>query len=156
MAALTRMGADEHAREGVKHPGRHGDAQGVVDERQEQVLPDRPDRQPAQPPRSGHAAQVAAYQRHRGALQGHVGAAAQGDADVGLRQRRGVVDVQGFSGHADHDDFLHLLGPLAGKTRRVRLVHGYRESSEALSMALRNSGFGEVEIPWRGDKVSVA
>jgi metallo-beta-lactamase family protein len=67
-----------------------------------------------------------------------------------------VMDVQGFSGHADHDDFLHLLGPLAGKTRRVRLVHGDRESSEALSTALRNSGFGEVEIPWRGDKVSVA
>ena len=67
-----------------------------------------------------------------------------------------VVDVQGFSGHADHNDFLHLLSPLAGKTRRVRLVHGDRESAEALSSALRDEGFAEVEIPWRGDKVNVA
>jgi metallo-beta-lactamase family protein len=67
-----------------------------------------------------------------------------------------VVDLNGFSGHADHNDFLNLLGPLAGKTRKVRLVHGDMEAAEALSSALRQTGFAEVEIPWRGDKVSVA
>jgi metallo-beta-lactamase family protein len=67
-----------------------------------------------------------------------------------------VVDLKGFSGHADHNDFLNLLSPLAGKTRKVRLVHGDREAAEALSSALRETGFAEVEIPWRGDKVSVA
>jgi metallo-beta-lactamase family protein len=67
-----------------------------------------------------------------------------------------VVDLNGFSGHADHNDFLDLLTPLAGKTRKVRLVHGDRASAEALSSALRETGFAEVEIPWRGDKVSVA
>jgi len=67
-----------------------------------------------------------------------------------------VVGLHGFSGHADHNDFLHLLSPLAAKTRKVRLVHGDRESAEALSSALRKTGFAEVEIPWRGDKVSVA
>jgi metallo-beta-lactamase family protein len=67
-----------------------------------------------------------------------------------------VVDLKGFSGHADHNDFLNLLTPLAGKTRKVRLVHGDLEAAEALSSALRQKGFAEVEIPWRGDKVSVA
>jgi metallo-beta-lactamase family protein len=67
-----------------------------------------------------------------------------------------VVDLNGFSGHADHNDFLDLLSPLAGKTRQVRLVHGDLEAAEALSSALRETGFAEVEIPWRGDKVSVA
>jgi metallo-beta-lactamase family protein len=67
-----------------------------------------------------------------------------------------VVDLKGFSGHADHNDFLKLLSPLAGKTGKVRLVHGDMESAEALSSALRQKGFAEVAIPWRGDKVSVA
>jgi metallo-beta-lactamase family protein len=67
-----------------------------------------------------------------------------------------VIDLHGFSGHADHNDFLHLLSPLADKTRKVRLVHGEPQSAEALSSALRKTGFAEVEIPWRGDKVSVA
>jgi metallo-beta-lactamase family protein len=67
-----------------------------------------------------------------------------------------VIDLHGFSGHADHNDFLHLLTPLAETTRKVRLVHGERQSAEALSSALRRNGFAEVEIPWRGDKVSVA
>ena len=33
-----------------------------------------------------------------------------------------VVSLNGFSGHADHDDFLALLGSAVGETGKVRLV----------------------------------
>ena len=37
-----------------------------------------------------------------------------------------VVHLEGFSGHADKDDFLAYLTPLAGKVGKVRLIHGER------------------------------
>ncbi len=67
-----------------------------------------------------------------------------------------VVELNGFSGHADHNDFLALLGPLAGQTRHVRLVHGEPEQAGILAAALRLRGFEDVEIPAREDAVSVA
>jgi metallo-beta-lactamase family protein len=67
-----------------------------------------------------------------------------------------VIALHGFSGHADHNDFLDLLGPLAGRTRHVRLVHGEPEQAEALAEALRQRGFSDVAIPEPGEKVCLA
>ena len=67
-----------------------------------------------------------------------------------------VVEMKGFSGHADHDDFLALLGPAAGATGKVRLVHGEPESAQALAAALRGHGFADVGAPRRGETVEVA
>ena len=67
-----------------------------------------------------------------------------------------VVELNGFSGHADQDDFEALLGPAAGKTGRVRLVHGEPEQSEALADRLRRLGFADVGIPRREEVVKVA
>jgi metallo-beta-lactamase family protein len=67
-----------------------------------------------------------------------------------------VVEVNGFSGHADQNDFSALLAPLAEKTRQVRLVHGEPEQSEALALRLRGHGFAEVGVPRREEVVSVA
>jgi metallo-beta-lactamase family protein len=67
-----------------------------------------------------------------------------------------VIDLHGFSGHADHNDFLDLLGPLAGRTKHVRLVHGEPEQAEALAEALRRRGFDDVAIPAAGEKVCLA
>ncbi len=67
-----------------------------------------------------------------------------------------VVDLNGFSGHADHEDFLTLLGPSVGQTGKVRLVHGEPSQAEYLAEALRRHGFGEVAIPGRGETVSLA
>jgi len=67
--------------------------------------------------------------------------------------RAEVVVMNGFSAHADRQDFLDYLGPLSGQARAVRLVHGEPEQSEALAEALRGRGFADVAIPDRGDSV---
>jgi metallo-beta-lactamase family protein len=67
-----------------------------------------------------------------------------------------VVYLAGFSGHADHDDLLALVGPLAGRIPRLRLVHGEPDQAEALAADLRDRGFSDVAIPHRGETVSVA
>jgi metallo-beta-lactamase family protein len=67
-----------------------------------------------------------------------------------------VIDLNGFSGHADRNDFLDFLGPLAGRTKHVRLVHGEPEQAAALAEALRGRGFADVGIPEPGEKVCLA
>jgi metallo-beta-lactamase family protein len=64
-----------------------------------------------------------------------------------------VVHLDGFSGHADRDDFLAFLSPLAGKVGTVRLIHGEREQAEALAETLRGVGFADVAVPAPGDRV---
>ena len=63
-----------------------------------------------------HVERIASHQHHVGALHGHVGARADRESDVGLRERRRIVDAI-----ADHADFLslrlerfHLVGLLTG------------------------------------------
>jgi metallo-beta-lactamase family protein len=67
-----------------------------------------------------------------------------------------VVPMNGFSGHADHADLLHLLRPLADSRRRLCLVHGETDSSEALAREVRPLGFGGVGIPERGEPITLA
>jgi metallo-beta-lactamase family protein len=67
-----------------------------------------------------------------------------------------VVELNGFSGHADQNDFLALLGSAAADTGRVRLVHGEPEQAEALAASLRQHGFPDVAVPRREETVSVA
>lgn len=67
-----------------------------------------------------------------------------------------VVQMNGFSGHADHDDFLTLLAPLAGQARQVRLVHGQLPQAEALAAGLRQLGFADVAVPQKDEVVSLA
>lgn len=67
-----------------------------------------------------------------------------------------VVQLNGFSGHADHNDFLTLLAPLAGQTRQVRLVHGQLAQAEALAAGLRDLGFADVAVPQLDEVVSLA
>jgi metallo-beta-lactamase family protein len=71
------------------------------------------------------------------------------------RPRAEVVTMSGFSSHADQNDLLRSLGPLAGRVKRVRLVHGDPERSEALALALRAAGFTDVAAPNPGERVSI-
>jgi metallo-beta-lactamase family protein len=67
-----------------------------------------------------------------------------------------VVEVNGFSGHADQAELLALLRPLAGRVRKVRLVHGEPENAEVLAEALLAEGFADVAVPGPGDSVNLA
>jgi metallo-beta-lactamase family protein len=57
-----------------------------------------------------------------------------------------VVQIHGFSGHADQADLLRMSAPLAGHTKRVFLVHGEPDQSSVLASRLRDMGFPEVQI----------
>jgi metallo-beta-lactamase family protein len=63
--------------------------------------------------------------------------------------------LNGFSGHADHADFLALYEPLVGTVGRVRLVHGEPESADALADGLRGLGFRDVAVPERGERIAL-
>ncbi len=68
-----------------------------------------------------------------------------------------VVDVSGFSGHADQRDLLEFFRPLSGGAApRVSLVHGEADQAEALARALRGQGIADVTIPRREQTVRVA
>jgi metallo-beta-lactamase family protein len=69
--------------------------------------------------------------------------------------RAEVVVLNGLSSHADHPDLLRMLGPLAGGTGRVRLVHGEPDRSAALAEGLRGLGFADVAVPDRGETAPV-
>ncbi|HUR55623.1 MAG TPA: MBL fold metallo-hydrolase RNA specificity domain-containing protein, partial [Gemmataceae bacterium] len=66
-----------------------------------------------------------------------------------------VVVLNGLSSHADHGDLLRMLGPLAGKAARVRLVHGEPPRAAALADGLRGIGFTDVGVPDRGESAPV-
>jgi metallo-beta-lactamase family protein len=69
--------------------------------------------------------------------------------------RAEVAIMNGFSSHADEHDFEAFLGPLAGQTKVVRLVHGEPPASAALAGSLRRLGFADVEAPDRGDRAEI-
>jgi metallo-beta-lactamase family protein len=82
----------------------------------------------------------------------------KGQKEVRILDRRfavhaEIVVMNEFSSHADRNDLLAALGPLAGQARSVRLVHGDPEQSEALAQALREHGFSDVAVPERGQSV---
>src|SRR5262245_3942636 len=64
-----------------------------------------------------------------------------------------VLHLDGFSGHADKNDFLAYLSPLAGQVGQVRLIHGEHEQADALAETLRETGFADVAVPSPGDRV---
>ncbi|MBY0231804.1 MAG: MBL fold metallo-hydrolase, partial [Gemmataceae bacterium] len=67
-----------------------------------------------------------------------------------------VAKIDGFSGHADSNDFAALLGGAAGRTGKVRLVHGEPEACEALTASLQGMGFADVRPPEYGELATVA
>jgi metallo-beta-lactamase family protein len=66
-----------------------------------------------------------------------------------------IIELPGFSGHPDRNELLGFLTPLAGRVRKVRLVHGEWEQAEALAGALRQRGFADVAVPAVGEPVSL-
>ncbi|RMF84787.1 MAG: MBL fold metallo-hydrolase [Planctomycetota bacterium] len=69
--------------------------------------------------------------------------------------RAEVVQIHGFSGHADQADLLRMLGPQLPHTRDVYLVHGEHEQSSVLREKLADRGGAAVTIAQRGQKVEL-
>ena len=63
-----------------------------------------------------------------------------------------VEVLNGFSAHADADDFARLLGPLAPKLKGAFAVHGESAQLEAMRRLLRKAGCGNVEVPAPGER----
>jgi metallo-beta-lactamase family protein len=66
-----------------------------------------------------------------------------------------VAQINGFSGHADQNDFGALLRDAAATTGRVRLVHGETPQMLALQGQLREMGFADVGVPTREEVVTL-
>ncbi|MBY0461162.1 MAG: MBL fold metallo-hydrolase, partial [Gemmataceae bacterium] len=66
-----------------------------------------------------------------------------------------VVVLNGLSSHADHADLLRMLGPLVGRTKCVRLVHGEPDRAERLAEGLRGLGFADVVAPEMAESVKL-
>ena len=123
MATLAIMGLSRMRRTD-RAPGGDRHAEGVVEEGEGEVLADVGHGGPAEPvarttPRRSPRTRVMPALSH-----GDVGAGPHGDADVGLGQRRGVVDP--VAGHGDDAALglepLDLLGLLVGEHLGADLV----------------------------------
>ncbi|MBZ0303289.1 MAG: MBL fold metallo-hydrolase [Anaerolineae bacterium] len=58
--------------------------------------------------------------------------------------------INGFSGHADHDELLDWVGAMRDKPRRTFLVHGEEEAAMALADDLHETFHIETEVPeWK-------
>jgi metallo-beta-lactamase family protein len=55
--------------------------------------------------------------------------------------------MNGFSAHADRDELLAALTPLAPSAQALFLVHGEDEQRAPLARNLRERGFARVEMP---------
>ncbi len=69
--------------------------------------------------------------------------------------RADVVQIHGFSAHADQSDLLGLLGPLQGQTKKVILVHGEPNQRKVLAEKLEGLGFDHVELARRGQRIAL-
>jgi metallo-beta-lactamase family protein len=58
-----------------------------------------------------------------------------------------VEVLNGFSGHADHEELLSWVAPMSRMPRRTFLVHGEMEAASALASSLRQRFGLQVDIP---------
>ena len=69
--------------------------------------------------------------------------------------RAEVVQLHGFSDHADQKELLAALCPHAYPQRQVFLVHGEPEQANVLAEKLRGCGFGRIKIARPGLRVEL-
>ncbi len=71
--------------------------------------------------------------------------------------RAEVVELPGFSGHADHPGLMAWAAAFKQRPSRIFLVHGEPESQTALATSLRGeAGYREVAIPALHESVHIA
>ncbi|WP_193211568.1 MBL fold metallo-hydrolase RNA specificity domain-containing protein [Luteolibacter marinus] len=69
---------------------------------------------------------------------------------------RAVIEaIDSFSGHADHSELLDWFHRMTGPKKRVWLVHGEPDRSNALRDALANQHDGDVDVAVLGETVEI-
>ncbi len=72
------------------------------------------------------------------------------------RVRASIDIMDSFSAHADHDEILRFIHPLdKNRIKKIFIVHGEKESQEALSAALLANGYHSTVIPSLGESVEI-
>lgn len=66
-----------------------------------------------------------------------------------------VVDIDGFSAHADSDALMRFFQAVGENVKQVAVVHGEEKSAEALAALIRRESDAEVYIPSPGESVSI-
>jgi metallo-beta-lactamase family protein len=56
-----------------------------------------------------------------------------------------VVVMDEFSGHADQNDLLRWVA--GGKWKKIFVVHGEKEASDAFANILKSEGYADVNVP---------
>src|SRR5688500_10573368 len=84
--------AEQKSRRGKEHPRGDRDSNDVVDERPEQVLTHRAHRAARELDRRRDAGEIATQKRDVARVDRDIGSPADGDADIGPSERRGVID----------------------------------------------------------------
>jgi metallo-beta-lactamase family protein len=69
--------------------------------------------------------------------------------------RAEVVQIHGFSGHADQNDLLRWLEPRVSSAKRLVLIHGEPDQTDALATKSRALGFREIVVGQRDHRLEV-
>ena len=122
IAAAAIIGFSREPESGKSTPAASGTPIGVVDEGEEQILPDIAHGRLAQSAGAEDAAQIAFEQGDAARFHGHIRARSHRNPDVGLGQRRGVVHA--VAGHRRDGAFLLICleppQPFSGAERRLQ------------------------------------
>jgi metallo-beta-lactamase family protein len=71
------------------------------------------------------------------------------------RLKAEIAVMNAFSGHADKDDLLNYVKKTQKSLKKVFIVHGEIEQSQAFAEAIKGLGLKEVYIPEVGDEVEL-
>ena len=66
-----------------------------------------------------------------------------------------VEVINTFSAHADRDDLIDYVDSLGKSLKRIYLVHGEDEQSQALKEELAGHGYTNVNLPEEGDEIEL-
>jgi metallo-beta-lactamase family protein len=58
-----------------------------------------------------------------------------------------VAEIEGLSAHADHAELIEWMGDIKNKPERIFIVHGEKESAEALQKGIKETYGWNTEIP---------
>ena len=92
IAALAIIGLSSSPHTGYSTPAAIGHPEDIIEEREEQILPDVAHGALAQTPRPDNTPEIPLHQGHARALHRHIGPGSHCDADLRLRQGGRVVD----------------------------------------------------------------